>query len=135
MQGTQRRPTTPTTARHGTDDDHQLHSHGEHAGHSTAMFKNRFGITSVLTVPVVAFSPMFTMLLGYMPPEFPGSTLIAPILGTVIFVYGGTPFLKGGVSELKSRQPGMTLLIAMAISVAFIASRVTTLRIGDGLPR
>ncbi|WP_258062419.1 copper-translocating P-type ATPase [Arthrobacter sp. B0490] len=94
------------------------------------MFRTRFWFSLILAVPVVAFSPMFTMLLGYMPPEFPGSTLIAPILGTVIFLYGGTPFLKGGVSELRSRQPGMMLLIAMAISVAFIASWVTTLRIG-----
>ena len=114
----------------GADDDHQVHSHGEHAGHSTAMFRNRFWISLVLAIPVVAFSPMFTMLLGYMPPEFPGSPLIAPVLGTFIFVYGGAPFLKGGVTELKSRQPGMMLLIAMAISVAFIASWVTTLRIG-----
>jgi len=114
----------------GTDEDHQVHSHGEHAGHSTAMFKNRFWINLVLAVPVVGFSPMFTMLLGYMPPEFPGSTWIAPILGTAIFVYGGAPFLKGGLTELKSRQPGMMLLIAMAISVAFIASWITTLGIG-----
>nr|WP_223263188.1 copper-translocating P-type ATPase [Arthrobacter sp. NamB2] len=115
---------------HGTDEDHQVHSQGEHAGHSTAMFKDRFWISLVLAVPVVAFSPMFTMLLGYMPAEFPGSTWIAPILGTVIFVYGGTPFLKGGGTELRTRQPGMMLLIAMAISVAFIASWVTTLGIG-----
>ncbi|MEG9247458.1 copper-translocating P-type ATPase [Arthrobacter sp. Soc17.1.1.1] len=94
------------------------------------MFRSRFWASLVLAVPVVAFSPMFTMLLGRMPPEFPGSTLIAPVLGTIIFLYGGTPFLKGGVSELRSRQPGMMLLIAMAISVAFIASWVTTLRIG-----
>ncbi|WP_442884897.1 heavy metal translocating P-type ATPase [Arthrobacter sp. Soc17.1.1.1] len=117
-------------AGHGMDEDHQVHSHGEHAGHSTAMFKNRFWINLILAVPVVAFSHMFTMLLGYIPPEFPGSTLIAPILGTVIFVYGGAPFLKGGLTELKSRQPGMMLLIAMAISVAFIASWITTLGIG-----
>lgn len=117
-------------AGHGTDEDHQVHSHGEHAGHSTAMFKNKFWLSLVLAIPVVAFSPMFTMLFGYMPPEFPGSQWIAPILGTVIFVYGGAPFLKGGVTELKSRQPGMMLLIAMAISVAFIASWVTTLGIG-----
>ncbi|MEC5198500.1 Cu2+-exporting ATPase [Arthrobacter sp. PL16] len=117
-------------AGHGMDDDHQVHSHGEHAGHSTAMFKNRFWINLVLAVPVVAFSPMFTMLFGAMPPEFPGSALIAPILGTVIFVYGGAPFLKGGLTELMSRQPGMMLLIAMAISVAFIASWITTLGIG-----
>ncbi|MHA7146515.1 heavy metal translocating P-type ATPase [Arthrobacter sp. TmT3-37] len=115
---------------HGMDDDHQVHSHGEHAGHSTAMFKNRFWINLVLAIPVVGFSPMFTMLFGAMPPEFPGSALIAPILGTVIFVYGGAPFLKGGLTELKSRQPGMMLLIAMAISVAFIASWITTLGIG-----
>ncbi|MHA7284405.1 copper-translocating P-type ATPase [Arthrobacter sp. TMS2-4] len=113
------------------DEDHQVHAHGEHAGHSTAMFKNKFWLSLILTIPVVAFSPMFTMLFGYMPPEFPGSRWIAPILGTVIFVYGGAPFLKGGVTELKSRQPGMMLLIAMAISVAFIASWVTTLRIGE----
>ncbi len=113
------------------DEDHQVHSHGEHAGHSTAMFKNKFWLSLILAIPVVAFSPMFTMLFGYMPPEFPGSTWIAPILGTVIFVYGGAPFLKGGVTELRSRQPGMMLLIAMAISVAFIASWVTTLRIGE----
>ncbi|WDF35139.1 copper-translocating P-type ATPase (plasmid) [Arthrobacter agilis] len=113
------------------DEDHQVHSHGEHAGHSTAMFKNKFWLSLILAIPVVAFSPMFTMLFGYMPPEFPGSTWIAPTLGTVIFVYGGAPFLKGGVTELRSRQPGMMLLIAMAISVAFIASWVTTLRIGE----
>ncbi|WDF35223.1 copper-translocating P-type ATPase (plasmid) [Arthrobacter agilis] len=113
------------------DEDHQVHSQGEHAGHSTAMFKNKFWLSLILAIPVVAFSPMFTMLFGYMPPEFPGSRWIAPILGTVIFVYGGAPFLKGGVTELRSRQPGMMLLIAMAISVAFIASWVTTLRIGE----
>lgn len=70
-------------------------------------------------------------LLGYDLPEFPGATWIAPVLGTVIFFYGGTPFLKGGLTEVKSRQPGMMLLIAMAITVAFIASWVTTLGIGD----
>ncbi|WP_258069952.1 copper-translocating P-type ATPase [Arthrobacter sp. SX1312] len=115
---------------HGVDEDHQVHSQGEHAGHSTAMFRQRFWISLALAIPVLAFSPMFTMLLGSMPPEFPGSTWIAPILGTVIFVYGGTPFLKGGVAELRSRQPGMMLLIAMAISVAFAASWITTLGIG-----
>ncbi|WP_052274476.1 copper-translocating P-type ATPase [Arthrobacter sp. L77] len=123
-------PSTAEHEGHGVDEDHQVHSQGEHAGHSTAMFRQRFWVSLALTVPVLAFSPMFTMLLGSMPPEFPGSAWIAPILGTVIFVYGGTPFLKGGVSELRSRQPGMMLLIAMAISVAFAASWITTLGIG-----
>ncbi len=113
------------------DADHEVHSHGEHAGHSTAMFKNRFWVSLVLTVPVVLFSHMFATIVGYTPPEFPGSMWISPILGTVIFIYGGAPFLKGGITELKSRQPGMMLLIAMAISVAFIASWITTLGVGN----
>ncbi|MDQ1058143.1 Cu2+-exporting ATPase [Arthrobacter globiformis] len=115
---------------HRMDDDHIVHSHGQHAGHSTAMFKDKFWLTLVLSVPVVYFSPMFGHLLGYMPPEFPSSTWIPPLLGTVIFLYGGQPFLKGGLNELKSRQPGMMLLIGMAISVAFAASWVTSLGIG-----
>ncbi|WP_171586559.1 heavy metal translocating P-type ATPase [Arthrobacter sp. 260] len=113
------------------DADHEVHSHGEHAGHSTAMFKNKFWLSLILAVPVVLFSHMFAMIVGYTPPDFPGSMWISPILGTIIFFYGGAPFLKGGVTELKTRQPGMMLLIAMAISVAFIASWVTTLGIGD----
>lgn len=115
---------------HSHDDDHVVRAHGQHAGHSTAMFKDRFWLTLVLSVPVVYFSPMFGHLLGYMPPEFPGSAWIPPVLGTVIFFYGGMPFLKGGLNELKSRQPGMMLLIGMAISVAFVASWVTSLGIG-----
>ncbi|MFI7482944.1 copper-translocating P-type ATPase [Kocuria sp. M1R5S2] len=94
------------------------------------MFKNKFWLSLALSVPVVFFSPMVAHLLGYHLPEFPGSDWIAPVLGTVIFCYGGMPFLKGGLTELKSRQPGMMLLIAMAISVAFAASWVTTLGIG-----
>lgn len=115
---------------HGPDDDHAVHTHGQHAGHSTAMFKNRFWLTLILSVPVVYFSPMVGHLLGYMAPMFPGSAWIPPVLGTVIFLYGGQPFLKGGVRELKDRQPGMMLLIAMAITVAFVASWITSLGIG-----
>ncbi|MGO4234604.1 heavy metal translocating P-type ATPase [Pseudarthrobacter sp. YAF2] len=120
-------------AHHGApagDDDHAVHTHGQHAGHSTAMFKNRFWLTLALSVPVVYFSPMMGHLLGYMPPEFPGAAWIPPVLGTVIFLYGGQPFLKGGLQELKDRTPGMMLLIAMAITVAFAASWVTSLGIG-----
>ncbi|MFJ4228544.1 heavy metal translocating P-type ATPase, partial [Paenarthrobacter nicotinovorans] len=115
----------------GRNDDHAVHSYGQHAGHSTAMFKDRFWLTLALSVPVVFFSPMFGHLLGYMPPEFPGSAWIPPVLGTVIFLYGGMPFLKGGLNELKARKPGMMLLIAMAISVAFVASWATSLRLGN----
>ena len=112
------------------DDEHVVHRHGQHAGHSVAMFKNRFWLTLALAVPVVFFSPMFGHLLGYEPPVFPGSAWIPPVLGTVIFFYGGQPFLKGGLNELKTRKPGMMLLIAMAITVAFTASWATTLGIG-----
>ena len=112
---------------HGGDGGHEGHGgHGDHA----AQFKDRFWISLALAVPVVLFSEMFADLLGYMRPDFPGAGLIAPVLGTVIFVYGGQPFLTGGWSELKSRQPGMMLLISMAITVAFVASWVTTLRLG-----
>ena len=112
------------------DEEHAVHTHGQHAGHSTAMFKNKFWLSLVLAVPVVFFSPMFAMLLGYTVPGFPGATWIPPVLGTIIFFYGGTPFLKGAVKELRSRQPGMMLLIGMAITVAFAASWITTLGIG-----
>lgn len=94
------------------------------------MFRNKFWLTLILSVPVVLFSPMFGHLLGYEPPQFPGSAWIPPVLGTVVFLYGGQPFLKGGVSELKSRKPGMMLLIAMAITVAFLTSWATSLDLG-----
>lgn len=113
-----------------TDDDHAVHSGGQHAGHSTAMFKNRFWLTLILSLPVVFFSPMLGHLLNYTVPQFPGSNWIPPVLGTVIFFYGGQPFLKGGWQEIKSRQPAMMLLISMAITVAFIASWVTSLGLG-----
>jgi Cu2+-exporting ATPase len=114
----------------GHGDPHAMHTHGEHAGHSVAMFRDRFWLTLALSVVVVIFSPMFWHLFGGMPPAFPGSAWIGPVLGTVIFVYGGMPFLKGGASELRSRTPGMMLLIAMAITVAFLASWATSLKIG-----
>ncbi len=118
-----------------TDGDHAVHSGGQHAGgqhagHSTAMFKNRFWLTLILSLPVVFFSPMLGHLLNYTVPQFPGSNWIPPVLGTVIFFYGGQPFLKGGWQEIKSRQPAMMLLISMAITVAFIASWVTSLGLG-----
>ncbi|MEE2031901.1 heavy metal translocating P-type ATPase [Rhodococcus chondri] len=113
--------------------DHTGHGgHDRHAGHGAhgEMFRRRFWIALVLAVPVVGFSHMVAELLGYTMPNFPGAMWIPPVLGTVIFVYGGMPFLTGGWAELRSRRPGMMLLIAMAISVAFIASWVTTLGIG-----
>ncbi|WP_423246864.1 heavy metal translocating P-type ATPase [Sinomonas puerhi] len=114
----------------GHGDPHAVHTHGEHMGHSVAMFRDRFWLTLGLSLVVVIFSPMFWHLFGAMPPTFRGSEWIGPVLGTAIFFYGGMPFLKGGVGELKARQPGMMLLIGMAITVAFAASWATSLRIG-----
>ncbi|MBA3430931.1 MAG: heavy metal translocating P-type ATPase, partial [Actinobacteria bacterium] len=109
--------------------DHGAH-HGGHGDHA-AMFRDRFWLTVALTVPVVFFSDMFQMLLGYQAPALSGSDLIPPVLGTVIFFYGGAPFLEGGLHELRARQPGMMLLIALAISVAFAASLSTELGVFD----
>ncbi|HEX2241479.1 MAG TPA: HAD-IC family P-type ATPase, partial [Actinomycetota bacterium] len=107
--------------------EHAGHEHAghDHAGHDPAQFRDRFWITLALTLPVVFFSHMFQDLLGYTAPHFPGSTLISSVLGTVIFVYGGWPFLQGAYHEARARQPGMMLLIGLAITVAFGASIAT----------
>jgi P-type Cu2+ transporter len=100
--------------------------HDKHAGHTVAMFRDRFWLSLTLTLPVVFFSEMVQEWFGYTAPTFPGSAWIAPLLGTVIFVYGGSPFLKGAAREARDRQPGMMLLIGMAIVVAFLSSAATT---------
>jgi Cu2+-exporting ATPase len=102
------------------------HDHHDHSHHDPAMFRDRFWITLALTIPVVLLSEMFQELLGYSI-TFPGSELIPPVLGTVIFFYGGWPFLTGAVQEARTRQPGMMLLIGLAITVAFVASIATEL--------
>ena len=105
------------------------HGHMGHAEHDhAAQFRDRFWLSLLLALPVVGFSPMFADLLGYGLP--PGTAWISPVLGTVVFFYGGWPFLTGAWSELRSRQPGMMLLIALAITVAFGASAATSLDIG-----
>lgn len=117
-------PNSAALDHHGEHGTHLGHDgHGDHA----AQFRNRFWLTLALTIPVVIFSGMFADLLGYPLPDFIGADWIPPVLGTVIFLYGGAPFLTGAWAELRKRQPGMMLLIAMAITVAFVASWATTL--------
>ena len=111
-------------AHHG--EQHGRAGHGDHA----AQFRDLFWVSCALALPVVFFSEMVGHLLGYSAPDFPGASWISPVLGTVLFCYGGRPFLIGGWSELQARQPGMMLLISMAITVAFVASWATTLGIG-----
>jgi P-type Cu2+ transporter len=96
--------------------------HDRHAGHSVAMFRDRFWISLLLTVPILLWGHMLPGLLGIRLPAFPGSRWIAPVLGAAVFLYGGSPFLKGAVGELRDRLPGMMVLIALAISVAFAFS-------------
>jgi P-type Cu2+ transporter len=104
--------------------------HAGHAGHAE-IYRQRFWISLILSVPVIIYSQMVQDWLGFTPPEFAGSGLIAPVLGTVIFLYGGSVFLAGGWAEILDRKPGMMLLISLAISVAFIASAATSLGFFD----
>ncbi|QDO88265.1 heavy metal translocating P-type ATPase [Ornithinimicrobium ciconiae] len=108
---------------HGAHEGHGGggHDHGDHGDH-VAMFRRLFWIMLVLAVPTVLTSPMFADLLGYQLPDVPGIGWVAPVLGTVMFVWGGRPFITGAIEEIRSRAPGMMLLIGMAITVAFVAS-------------
>ncbi len=96
--------------------------HDRHAGHSVAMFRDRFWLSLLLTIPVVIWSSDIQGWLRYTAPTFPRSQFIPPILGIAVFLYGGPVFLRGGRDELRDRQPGMMTLISLAISVAFVTS-------------
>ncbi len=102
-------------------------AHDEHAGHSVEMFRDRFWVSLVLTIPTVIWGHMLPSALGWEPPAFPGAALVPPILGTAVFVYGGRVFLQGARRELQARLPGMMTLIALAIGVAFGFSAAVTL--------
>jgi len=105
--------------RHGSrEEDHG--GHGDHA----EMFRRLFWRDLLLAVPVLVFSDQIQDWLGY-EWSFPGSQWIAPVLGTAIFVDGGRPFLSGGLDEARRRRPGMMLLIALAITVAFGSSLIS----------
>ncbi|TDW28872.1 Cu2+-exporting ATPase [Cryobacterium psychrophilum] len=108
----------PAASGHGEGD------HGGHAGHGdhVAIFRRLFWVMFLIGAPVVGFSGMFANILGYPLPAVSWVAWISPVLGTVMYVWGGRPFLSGAVGELKGRKPGMMLLIALAITVAFVAS-------------
>jgi P-type Cu2+ transporter len=119
--------------RHGGHDTAVVHGghggsghgtgHAGHGGHDhVAMFRRLFWIMLAFAVPTVLLSEMFASIVGYTLPDVPGLTWVAPMLGTVMYVWGGRPFLTGAVGEIRARKPGMMLLIGMAITVAFVAS-------------
>ena len=91
------------------------------------MFRDKFWLSLLLTVPVLIWSPDIEEWFGYTAPAFPGSEYLPAILGTIVFLYGGMVFVRGAQRELADRQPGMMTLISMAIVVAFVISWVGTL--------
>src|SRR5713101_5834409 len=118
---------------HQASDPHAGHNmsdihggHDRHAGHSVAMFRDKFWLSLALTIPVVFWSTDVQHWLGYTAPSFPGSAFIPAIFGTVVFVYGGLVFIRGAWSELADHTPGMMTLISLAIIVAFGTSLAAT---------
>ena len=123
---------TATTSAHGAAaaavDEHAAGgSHDKHAGHSVAMFRDRFWLSLLLSIPVVLLSHDVAMWLGYELPAIPGLELLPAILGTIVYLYGGLVFLRGAAGELGARRPGMMTLISLAITVAFVTSWAATL--------
>jgi Cu2+-exporting ATPase len=119
---------------------HGQHAHpestaaGRHAGHEISDIRRRFWVVLLLTVPVVFYSKSIQDILNYTPPRLPGSEYYPSVLGTFIFIYGGSFFLKGALGELRARRPGMMTLVSLAITVAFVYSAaVTFTRHGEAL--
>ena len=110
--------------------DHANHDHNSgHHGHMIADFKKRFWISLVITLPIVVLAPMIQELVGY-ELRFNGDRYVQFILSSIIFFYGGWPFLKGMIDEIKKKAPGMMTLIALAISVAYFYSSAVVFGLG-----
>jgi Cu2+-exporting ATPase len=101
--------------------------HDKHAGHSVAMFRDKFWISLLLTIPTLVWGHMLQRAFGYTPPAIPGARWIPALFGTAVFFYGGWPFIQGAMRELRDRLPGMMTLIGLAITVAFLFSAAVTL--------
>src|SRR5258707_4391923 len=106
-------------------------THDRHAGHSVAMFRDKFWLSFALTIPVVFWSADVQHWLGYTAPPFPGSKFIPPILGTVVFLYGGLVFIRGAWGELADHKPGMMTLISLGMTAAFGTSLAGTFGLFD----
>jgi Cu2+-exporting ATPase len=102
------------------------HGHDKHAGHSAEMFRDRFWLSLILTVPTLVWSDSLQDWLSFTAPSFPRSQHVPAVFGTAVFLYGGLVFLKGGLGELRDRLPGMMTLISLAITVAFLYSVAVT---------
>ena len=115
-------PGPPATAGHDEGG-----AHDRHQGHSVEMFRDRFWITLLLTIPTLVWSDMVQAWFRFSAPTVPGAVYIPPIFGMAVYLYGGWVFLAGGVREMRDRLPGMMTLISLAISVAFVFSLAVTL--------
>lgn len=113
-------------------DEHQGSSHDKHAGHSPDMFKQKFWLSLLLTIPTLLFSHTVQGWLGF-ELMFPGSKYIPAVLGTIIFLYGGLVFLRSARGELAAKKPGMMTLISMAITVSYAYSALVTLGFVSGM--
>ena len=112
---------------HGKQPNHAQHAgHDKHAGHSPEIFKRRFFVCLVLTLPVLYFEPMFQDWFNYQAIQFSGANWVIPIFSTIIYFYGGWVFLKGAYNDFQSKI-GMITLVALAITVAFVYSVAVTL--------
>src|SRR5690606_34432376 len=118
----------PGRARDGGHAGHAAGSgHDAHAGHDVAMFRDRFWITLLLTIPTLIWSDMLQRWFGFTAPSFPGAAYVPAVFGTAVFVYGGWVFIQGGIGELRRGRPGVMTLISLAIGVAFVFSLAVTL--------
>jgi len=113
---------------HADHSGHDAHSgHGDHSHHDPAQFRRKFWLSLALTIPTLVFSHGLQQILGLDGPRFPGSEYIPAVFAIVIFFYGGLVFIRGGIQELRARQPGMMTLISLAIVVALGYSLAVTL--------
>ena len=115
------------------EDDHGKQGHDKHAGHSPEMFRDRLWVSLVLTIPILYLSDQIQDWFSYEAVSFTGDSWVSPILATILFVYAGSVFLEGGRRELQARQPGMMVLISIAISVAYFYSLAVSVGV-DGMP-
>ncbi len=106
--------------------DSESQHEGEHAGHEQ-LFRRKFWISLILSIPVLIFSKTIQGWLGYSIPDFPLSDWIVPVFSLVVFYIGGLPFFRMAKGEIKEKQPGMMTLISMALAVAFIYSIASTI--------
>jgi Cu2+-exporting ATPase len=116
----------PVEGHHGHD-HHGHEGHGDHSHHDPAQFRRRFWLSLILTIPTLVFSTGLQEILGLDGPRFPGSEFIPAVFAIVIFFYGGLVFIRGGIQELRAKQPGMMTLISLAIVVALAYSLAVTL--------